>query len=107
MLSLLFAFALVHSTCPFTVGVGTNGALYSDRLHQWSMTKLEMVDSVIQTGCFCADDCPKPITSVKLVIAANAPSQEVDRVLSTLAHDGWPRTKIQIEVWKAYPARPL
>jgi len=103
---LVLALAFVQSPCSITIGVGTDGALYSDRLSHWSKTNLKMVDSVVRTGCFCGDDCPKPITSVRLVIAPKASSEDVDRVLSTLAHEGWPRTKIQIEVWTTYPAQP-
>ena len=102
----MLVLALMPSSCPITIGVAADGALYFDRFHRWSKTSLKVVESVVQTGCFCADDCPKPITSVRLVTAANAPHKDVDPVLSMLTHNGWPPTRIQVEVWKDYPRKP-
>lgn len=97
--------ALVMSTCPITLGIGTDGGLYSNRFHGWYEVSAKTVASDLRGGCY-NDANPLAVTSVKLFIAPDAPKAAVDRVFSVLEKEGWSREKLTVEKWRNYPFEP-
>jgi hypothetical protein len=104
MFAFILAFALLPRTCPMTVGIGTDGALYANRLG-WVKISTKTLDSDLRGGCY-NDANPIPVTSVKLYLAPNAPKPKVDRVFSILEKEGWSREKVNVQRWNAYPKAP-
>jgi hypothetical protein len=105
MLALVLAFAIAAGACPMTIGVGTDGSVFTDRFHGWYKVSLKTLDSDLRGGCY-NDDNPSRVTSVRLFLAPNATKPKVDLVLSVLRSDGWGREKIDIQTWSRYPQAP-
>jgi hypothetical protein len=107
MLVSLLAFAMIQQqACPITVGVARDGTIFFDRLNSWKKTNQGALSSVLHAGCYCSDDCPHPITSVKLAVAPDAPRATVDSVFSILGKEGWTPAKINIITWSDDPRKP-
>jgi hypothetical protein len=97
------------SACPVTIGIGKDGTLFFDRLNRWQRTTPKMVEDVLRTGCFpnFNDDArPRPISAVKLALAADAPPARTDLIFLILARHGWSRDKVNVQNWIGYPKRP-
>jgi hypothetical protein len=60
------------------------------------------LESDLHGGCY-NDANPHDVTSVKLLIAADAPKPKLDLVFSILQKEGWPREKVQVQSWDRYP----
>jgi hypothetical protein len=105
MLALVLAFATATGACPMTIGVGTDGSVFTDRFHGWYKVSLKTLDSDLRGGCY--DDAnPSRVTSVRLFLAPNAPKPNFDSVLSVLDKEGWSRNRISVEPWRSYPSIP-
>ena len=105
MLISVLAFALMQQPCPLTIGVSKDGGIFFDRFHGWYRTSPKTLQSVLHAGCY-NDNNPKPITSVKLAVATNAPKSRVELVNSILKQEGWTPEKIVVEPWTQYPLKP-
>jgi hypothetical protein len=105
MLAAILTVAMMQSICPMTIGVGLDGTFYSDRFHGWYKITPRTLQSDLRGGCY-NDANPHAVTSVKIVVAKNAPESKVDQALSILAKEGWPRDKINIQSWTEYPRQP-
>jgi hypothetical protein len=105
MLSLILALAFAPSPCPMTIGIGADGALYSDRMHGWYRITLKSFENDLQTGCY-NDSNPSSVTSVKVLLAAGAKKSKVDLVFTTLKRDGWERKQADVQSWSEYPNPP-
>jgi hypothetical protein len=99
------ALAMTSSVCPMTIGIGTDGSVFSGRFHGWYKVSLRTLDSDLRAGCY-NDANPSRVTSVTLFLADAAPKPRVDSVLSVLKSEGWGREKITIESWRSYPKAP-
>jgi len=96
---------MLQNVCPITIGVGSEGKIFSDRFQGWYRTSPETLKGVLHGGCY-NDNNPSPITSVKLVIAADARKARRDLVLSILKAEGWAWEKVDIKKWDDYPQKP-
>jgi len=105
LLSFVLALATAAPACPMSIGIGGDGALYSDHFHGWYKISAKTLKSDLQGGCY-PDPKPRPVSSVRLLIAPNAPKPKIDLVLSILEKEGWAREKIGVEKWSTYPQAP-
>jgi hypothetical protein len=105
MLIPVLALAMMQGVCPMTIGIGKDGAIFTDRFHGWYKTSPKTLESVLRGGCY-NDANPHSVTSVKLLIAAAAPKPRVDLVYSILQEEGWPRERLKMESWDKYPRNP-
>jgi hypothetical protein len=105
MLVPILALAMMQGVCPMTIGVGKDGAIFTDRFQGWYKTSPKSLDGLLHGGCY-NDNHPSEITSVKLFIAAGAPKPRLELVFSTLQKDGWPHEKVQVQSWDKYPQQP-
>jgi hypothetical protein len=105
MLIAVLALAMMHGVCPITIGVGSDGRLYSDRFHRWYNISSKTLQSDLRGGCY--DDAnPSPITSVRILVGPGAPDHKVDEVFAILEKQGWSRDKVSVRPWDQYPQRP-
>lgn len=85
-----------------TIGIGKDGALFTDRFHGWYRTSTASLKGNLESGCY-NDSHPTNVTSVRLVIADGAAKPRVESLFVLLQKEGWPREKIQTQPWKEYP----
>jgi hypothetical protein len=102
MLIAVLALAMMHDVCPITIGVGSDGRLYSDRFHGWYRITPRTLNSDLRGGCY-NDNNPSPVTSVNILIAPGAPKPKTDEVFSILEKEGWSREKVTVKSWDQYP----
>jgi hypothetical protein len=105
MLISILAFAMMQQPCPLTIGIGKDGGIFFDRLHGWYKTSPKMLESVLHAGCFTDGD-PHPITSVKIVLASDAPKKRLDLVNSILKQEGLTPDRVTVQPWVQYPRKP-
>jgi hypothetical protein len=106
MLIPVLAIAMMQGVCPMTIGVGRDGALFSGRFYGWYRTSTKTLESDLRGGCF--DDAnPSQVTSVKLLIAADAPKPKIELIFSILHKEGWPREKAGSTLGSISPEAPL
>jgi len=105
MLALLLAASIVPSACSLTIGVGRDGAFFTDRFNGWYNTSQKTLASVLRGGCY-NDANPVPISAIRLEISPDAPKPRVALVLSILEQEGWKRENIKTETWSSYPEKP-
>jgi hypothetical protein len=106
MIAFLLALAMTPSfTCPMTIGVSGDGTIYSSRFYGWYKTSSKTLDSDLRGGCY-NDANPTPVTSVRLLLVAEAPKSKVDLVFSILKKDGWSRDKVSVESWDGKAPTP-
>ena len=102
MLLPILAFAMMQSPCPLYVGVSNDGHIFFDRFQGWSRVDANVLGEVLRQGCrtnFSSE--PKPVTSVRFVVAPKAPQEKVDAVFSILEEAGWTREKLVVEPWNS------
>jgi hypothetical protein len=105
MMTAILAFAVMQNPCPFTIGVGKDGAIFTNRFYGWYKTNPKTLQNVLHAGCY-NDNVPQLITSVKLEFAANAPKARIDLVYSILGREGWAPERVTVRPWVQYPAKP-
>jgi hypothetical protein len=91
--------------CPALIGVATNGDFYDDRGGAWVRQSPSIVEEILRGGCY-PEGGPSPTSFVTLELAPGAPKARVEMIYAILARTGWPREKIDQEVWKNSPRRP-
>jgi hypothetical protein len=96
LLALTLALASPPSVCPMTVGVASDGVVFSDRFYGWYKISLKTLESDLRGGCY-NDANPSRVTSVRLFLAPGAPKPKIDSVLSVLRANGWDRNKIDVK----------
>jgi hypothetical protein len=103
MLLPILALAMTQSPCPLYVGVSNDGNIFFDRLQGWLRIDATLLGGVLHSGCRTnATSEPKPVTSVRFVVAPKAPQEKVDVVFSILEKNGWTREKVTVEPWNSY-----
>src|SRR5262245_45521340 len=103
MLLPVLALAVVQSACPLYVGVSNDGSVFFDRFQGWVGIHMSTLGPVLQQGCGTnASSEPKPVTSVRVVLAPKAPKPDVDTVFSILEKNGWTREKVTVGPWNSY-----
>jgi hypothetical protein len=105
MLALILAVSFIPSVCPVTIGIGGDGALYSDRMNGWYRVSPKSLAGNLQAGCYNDND-PSPVTSVKVFLAPGAAKPRVDLVFSILKKVGWDMKKVDVETWTGSPKPP-
>jgi hypothetical protein len=105
MLIPVLALAMLQGVCPMTIGVGKDGAIFTDRFQGWYQASPKTIESDLKGGCY-NDANPHSVTSVKLFIAAGVPAARLDLVFSILQKDGWSRERVQVQSWDEYPRKP-
>jgi len=105
MLAALLALGILSNPCPMTIGITRDGALYVNRMGGWYKTSLQSLDGDLRGGCY-NDANPTPVTSVRLLLVAEAPKSKVDLVFSILKKDGWSRDKVSVESWDGKAPTP-
>jgi hypothetical protein len=90
------------STCPMTIGVNSDGTIYSSRFYGWYKTSSRTLDSDLRYGCY-NDANPTAVTPVMVLLAPAAPKTRVDLAFSILAKDGWRRDKVSVKLWDGKP----
>jgi hypothetical protein len=105
MFALVLAVAISSSTCPMTIGIGSDGSIFTDRFHGWYRVSTTTLQSDLTGGCY-KDANPIPVTSVRLFLSSSAPRSRIDSVMAVLNAKGWSRDKIDIEPWRSYPQAP-
>jgi hypothetical protein len=105
MFTAVLALGMMQGACPITIGVGSDGRLYSDRFHRWYNVSSKTLQGDLRGGCY-NDSNPSPITSVKIVVGPGAPQSKIDQVFSILEKQGWSRDKVSVGNWEQYPFRP-
>jgi len=102
MLLPILALAMMQSPCPLYVGVSNDGNIFFDRFQGWIRIDTTVLGGVLRQGCRTnATSEPKPVTSVRLVVAPKAPQEKVNAVFSILEKDGWPRENVTVEPWNS------
>jgi hypothetical protein len=85
----ILAFAMMQSPCPFYVGVSKEGNIFFDRFEGWLRIDATVLEDVLRQGCrTTATSEPKPVPSVRFVVAPKAPQEKVNAVFSILEKDG-------------------
>jgi hypothetical protein len=105
MLAAILALAMMPDACPITIGVGTDGKLFSGRFQGWYRISPKTLESDLRYGCY-NDNNPSPVTSVKIAIAPGAPKPKIEEVFSILQKQGWNRDKVNVKSWDQYPREP-
>jgi hypothetical protein len=105
MLISVLALGLMQQQCPMMIGIGRDGGIFFDRFSGWYKTSPKTLQSVLHAGCY-NDNNPHPVTSVKLVLDAQAPKPRVQLVYSILKLEGWTPEKIIVKPWPQYPKKP-
>jgi len=102
MLLPILALAMMQSPYPLYVGVSNDGNIFFDRFQGWVRIDATVLGGVLQQGCrtYVTSE-PKPVTSVRFVVAPKAPQEKVDAVFSILEKDGWTREKVIVEPWNS------
>lgn len=102
MLLPILALAMMQSPCPLYVGVSNDGNIFFDHFQGWIRIDATSLARVLRQGCATnARSEPKPVTSVRFVVASKAPPEKVDAVFSILEKDGWTREKVFVEPWNS------
>ena len=105
MLTLALALAMMQDICPVTLGVGSDGSLFSNRFRGWYTVSARTIQSDLRGGCY-NDANSHPVTSVKVELAPKAPKAKVEQVFSILKKEGWGQEKVKVESWDDYPRPP-
>jgi hypothetical protein len=105
MLAVALALGMLMNTCPMKIGIARDGAVFSIRMQGWYRTSQKTLAGVLRGGCY-NDANPSEVTSVNLVIAPNAPKEQVDQIFSILEKAGWPKSKVKVETWTNDPQEP-
>jgi hypothetical protein len=87
------------------IGIARDGAVFSARMQGWYKTSQKTLAGVLRGGCY-NDNHPSEVTSVNLVIAPNAPKEQIDQIYSTLENAGWKKSKVKVETWANDPKEP-
>lgn len=105
MLALALAVGMLANSCPVTIGIARDGAVFSSRMQGWFKMSEKTLASDLRGGCY-NDAEPAPVSSVRVEIAPHAPKKRVDEVFAMLKKAGWPRARIKVEAWKNDPQEP-
>ena len=77
------------------VGIARDGRASSMGMQGWYRTSQKTLAGVLRGGCYNDANPSEVISPVNLVIAPNAPKEQVDQIFSILERTGWPKSKVK------------